>query len=122
MRAKRSCEEAHQSLGRGAFSPADSIAPYALVSPILRHTPVVQSEAWMILHVPYCWECFPHSFLICLRHKFTLRPTSQIVAEVCKRCGGIFVSRDAAVKYAVSEWGFDPQTIRWSNEPLSSWI
>jgi hypothetical protein len=45
-----------------------------------------------------------------------------IVAEVCKRCGGIFVSRDAAVKYAVSEWGFDPQMIRWSNEPLSSWI
>ena len=45
-----------------------------------------------------------------------------IVAEVSKRCGGIFVSRDAALKYAVSEWGFDPHLIRWSNEPLSSWI
>ena len=45
-----------------------------------------------------------------------------IVTEVCKRCGGIFVSRDAAVKYAVSEWGFDPQMIRWSNEPLGAWI
>ena len=45
-----------------------------------------------------------------------------IPAEVCKRCGGIFVSRDAAVKYAVSEWGFDPQLICWANEPLCAWI
>jgi hypothetical protein len=45
-----------------------------------------------------------------------------IVAEACGRCGGVFANRNAAVKYAVSEWGFDPQMIRWSNEPLSSWI
>jgi len=45
-----------------------------------------------------------------------------IVAETRKRLGGIFATREAALKYAAGEWGLDPETVRWSNEPLGLWI
>jgi len=44
-----------------------------------------------------------------------------IVAETRKRFGGMFASREAALKYATFEWGLDPGTVRWSNEPLGLW-
>jgi len=45
-----------------------------------------------------------------------------IVAETCKRFGGMFATREAALKYAALEWGLDPERVRWSNEPLGLWI
>ncbi|ARN81976.1 hypothetical protein [Methylocystis bryophila] len=44
-----------------------------------------------------------------------------IVAESRKRFGGMFATREAALKYAAVEWGLDPQRVRWSNEPLGLW-
>jgi len=41
-----------------------------------------------------------------------------ILAEACKRYGGIFISREAALKFAASELGIDSSAIRLSNEPL----
>ena len=41
-----------------------------------------------------------------------------ILAEARKRCGGIFVSREAALKFAASELGVDSSAIRLSSEPL----
>jgi len=42
-----------------------------------------------------------------------------ILAEHRKRCGGIFVSREAALKFAASELGIDASLICLSNEPLA---
>jgi hypothetical protein len=42
-----------------------------------------------------------------------------ILAEDRKRCGGIFVSRKAALKFATSELGIDASVICLSNEPLA---
>ena len=44
-----------------------------------------------------------------------------IVAEGRKRAGGVFVSRETALRYAASEWGQQPEMIHWSNEPLALW-
>ena len=44
-----------------------------------------------------------------------------IVVEGRRRAGGIFVNREAALKYAASEWRQQPEMIRWSNEPLALW-
>jgi hypothetical protein len=44
-----------------------------------------------------------------------------IVAEARKRFGGMFATREAALKYAAVEWGLDPERVRWSNEPLGLW-
>jgi hypothetical protein len=44
-----------------------------------------------------------------------------IITENLGRAGGIFVSREAALKYAASEWGQRPETLRWANEPLALW-
>jgi len=44
-----------------------------------------------------------------------------IVAEPRRRSGGIFVSKEAALQYAASEWGLRPEMMRWSNEPVALW-
>ena len=44
-----------------------------------------------------------------------------VVAEVRQRGGGIFLSREAALKYAASEWGQQLEMIRWSNTPMVLW-
>jgi hypothetical protein len=44
-----------------------------------------------------------------------------IVTEARGRSGGLFVSREAALKYLASEWGRDPASVLWSNEPISLW-
>jgi hypothetical protein len=44
-----------------------------------------------------------------------------IVAEALRRAGGIFISQEAALKYAATEWGQRPEMLRWSNEPLVLW-
>jgi hypothetical protein len=44
-----------------------------------------------------------------------------IVAETRGRSGGLFVSREAALRYLASEWGRRPESVRWSNEPLALW-
>lgn len=42
-----------------------------------------------------------------------------ILAEDRKRCGGIFVSRMSALKFATSKLGIDASVICLSNEPLA---
>jgi hypothetical protein len=42
-----------------------------------------------------------------------------ILAEARRRYGGIFVSREAALKFATSELGIDASLICLSNEPLA---
>ena len=42
-----------------------------------------------------------------------------ILAEHRERCGGVFVSREAALKFAASELGIDASLICFSNEPLA---
>jgi hypothetical protein len=45
----------------------------------------------------------------------------RIVAETRGRSGGLFVSREAALKYLALEWGRRPESVRCSNEPLALW-
>ena len=42
-----------------------------------------------------------------------------ILAEARKRYGGIFVSREAALKFAARELGIDSSAVRLSNELLA---
>ena len=44
-----------------------------------------------------------------------------VAVEAHGRGGGIFVSRQAALKYAASETGQRLDTVRCSNEPLTCW-
>jgi hypothetical protein len=44
-----------------------------------------------------------------------------VVVESQGRGGGIFINREAALKYAAFEMGRRPNAVRCSNEPLAFW-